>query len=106
MSKDFETVWREIQSTLKPNLVIPNWTIDNGYFGVAIKISSISSRVVYVTVPTAKNIQVVSKNDFEAVWKVWADYKTGRILRSEVRELTRKSRYVINILHWLDQKEQ
>jgi hypothetical protein len=58
-----------------------------------------------VDAPDAANEHVVSKRDFEVVLKFWKAYKDNQVQRQEIREMTRYSKYVISILHWLESEE-
>lgn len=102
---EFELVWAKLQSKLKPRLSIPNWTIDHGFFRGSMTILEIDDAFVKVDSPNAKHIQNVRKQDFEEVWGIWTDYKNGKFRRGNMTELTRYSKYVISIFHWLETNE-
>jgi hypothetical protein len=76
-----------------------------GYLGDAITVVAINSYSVEVESPGATTIQVVPKKDFKAVSHVWEAYKQNQIQRQEIREMTRFSKYIISILHWLEMEE-
>lgn len=100
--KSFEQAWNQIQTNLHPETKIPNWTALKKHRGNDIIIKLISKNEIHFKSPTANNMQVVPKDDFKVVWGVWEDYKNGKIIRSEVREMTRFSRYIINTFKWID----
>ncbi|MBN1370422.1 MAG: hypothetical protein JW987_00565 [Anaerolineaceae bacterium] len=102
MQKSFDETWGELQKRLKPGEFIPNWTAHKGYKGDAMKIAQVHQDEVVVDSPTAKTLQHVSRQEFETIWPLWPDYKALRVQRQEIRDLTRSSRYIINILHWLE----
>ena len=102
MEKTFESVWQELQNRLRPALIIPNWTCLKGYLGDTMRIEEVEDIEIVVKAPKAKALQHVSKANFEIVWKNWPAYKSGRMQRQEVREMTYYSKYIISILHWLE----
>ena len=53
--------------------------------------------------PQKKIEMPYKKADFEKVWDVWPGYKLGKIQRQELMKLTRYSKYIISILHWLEE---
>jgi hypothetical protein len=99
---DFEILWKKLQNRLSTHLIIPNWTVDKGYFHGSITIVEFDDDSVRVDSPNAKNTQTIPKSDFEEVWKIWADYKNGKFRRGDIIELTRYSKYIIDIFHWLE----
>lgn len=102
MEKTFETVWNELQTRLHPGLIIPNWTYLKGYLGDTMRIEEVGGVEIVIHAPRAKNLQHVSKENFEKFWDIWSDYKTGRLQRQETTYMTHYSKYIISILHWLD----
>ena len=81
---------------------IRNWTALKGYLGDTMAVVAVYSSAIEVDTPGAMNIQVVPKNDFEAVFRVWNSYKANKIQRQELTPMMRYSKYVISILHWLE----
>ena len=102
MMKSFETVWNTLQAKLKPGTEVRNWTAHKGYLGDSMTIVDVGSRHISVDAPNARNIQRVPKTDFEKMWVVWDDYKTEKVKRYEIRDMTMFSKYIISILHWYD----
>jgi hypothetical protein len=47
-------------------------------------------------------MQRISRKEFEAVWQLWPEYKTGKVLRKDLTPVTRNSKYTISIFHWLE----
>ena len=70
--------------------------------GEATTIVSVEAEAITIAPPRAKGFVRIPKEDFEAVWKHWGDFKAGKITRSELRELTTLSSYIITILQWLE----
>jgi hypothetical protein len=99
---EFENLWSKLKSKLRPRTIIPNWTADGGYFGGTITIVELSNDAVEVELSTAKNHQLVGKSDFEEVWQIWESYNAGKFKRGQITPLTRNSKYVISILHWME----
>lgn len=102
MEHSFESLWQELQHRLRPGLIIPNWTYLKGYLGDTMRIEEVEDVEIVVKAPKAKTLQHVSKANFEIIWKIWPAYKTGRLQRQEMREMTYYSKYIISILHWLE----
>jgi hypothetical protein len=99
----FDSVWSRFQSGLKPGDTIKNWTVLKGYLGDTIKIVRVGSGFIDVDAPHAMTTQHISKGEFEKVWEVWPEYKGGKFPRHQFQEITRFSKYIISILHWVDQ---
>ena len=100
----FNTVWQYFQQNLKPGMKVKNWTAFHGYLGDAMTIEDVSSLTIEVNAPKAKTIQIVPREDFQTILEVWFDYKRGGILRQEIRENTRFSKYIISIFHWYEEE--
>jgi hypothetical protein len=100
--KTFEDVWLQVQAGLTVGTKIKNWTAFRGYLGDTMTISSIRENYIEIDAPNASSIQVVPKDDFEKVWRVWTDYKSQKVRRYELRNMTRFSKYLISILHWYE----
>lgn len=66
------------------------------------RVAEIGINYIKIDSPKAETIQVIPKDDFEKVWDVWVDYKNQKLLRNELRDLTRYSKYIISILHWYE----
>ncbi len=100
--RTFDTVWSHLQTHLKPDMVIPNWTAYKGYLGDTMKVVAIRSNYIVLDSPNAKANQSVPRDNFEAVWGVWPGYKAQRVKRNELTELTRFSKYIISIFNWYE----
>jgi hypothetical protein len=100
----FDSIWTQIQSSLKPGTAIKNWTVLRGYLGDTMKITSVRSGYIEVDAPHASSTQHISKAEFEKVWEIWLDYKGGKFPRYQIRDMTRFSKYIISILHWAEKE--
>jgi hypothetical protein len=98
----FDILWSHLQTNLKVGTTIKNWTDIHGYLGDTMKITAIQSDSIVIDSPSTKNLQVVPKDDFEKVWRIWADYKSQKVSREQLRDVTRFSKYIISILHWYE----
>jgi hypothetical protein len=98
----FEIVWKFLQEELVPGTIVKNWTVLKNDLGDEMTIVAVSKKSIDVDAPKAKAIQSPNREEFEAVWNVWEDYKMGKVLRHELRDITRYSKYIISILHWYD----
>ncbi|MBW1999840.1 MAG: hypothetical protein JRJ29_17995 [Deltaproteobacteria bacterium] len=97
----FINTWNALQTQLTPGTVIRNWTAQNGFLGDEFTIVSVSQNYIEVDTPRAQNIQRIPQRDFQIVYNLWDDYRLGNIRRHEIRDQTRFSKYIISILHWL-----
>lgn len=104
MTTTFGIVWSQLQGNLKAGQTIKNWTALRGYLGDTMKITGVRGGYIEVDAPNASTTQVISKEDFEKVWEVWSDYKSGKSPRYQLRDITRFSKYIISILHWYEQE--
>ena len=102
MRAGFEHVWQTVRNDLRPGSIIPNWTALHGYIGEPFTIRAVSPSYLEIDAPGAKHLQRVSRQDFERVFAVWPKYHAGEILRVELRDLSRFSKYVISILKWIE----
>jgi hypothetical protein len=100
----FNDIWAALQAALVVGATIQNWTAHNGYIGEPFEIVAINPDVVVVVAPGASTPQMVRRPDFEKVYALWDDYVRGRVTRSAFTPLTRYSKYVISILHWLEEQ--
>ncbi len=101
---EFKNIWNYLQRKLKPGTKIPNWSAYRGYLGDSMTITKVGETSIEIDAPKAKNLQHVSKEDFVKVWSVWKDYKTQKVKRYELRNMTRFSKYVISILKWYEEE--
>ena len=101
--KSFETVWAYMQSNLRADVEIDNWTAYRGKLGDRMRVTGVRDGFIEVDPPKAINLQVVPKDDFERVWKVWEVYKNQTVKRNELKPVTRFSKYIISILHWYEE---
>jgi len=70
--------------------------------GEATTIVSVEDDAITIAPPRAKGFVRIPKDDFEAVWRKWGDFKAGKITRSELRQLTTKSSYIITFFQWFE----
>jgi hypothetical protein len=100
----FTAVWSFLQSNLKPGMEIKNWTAFNGYLGDTMKIEAVRSLSIEVDAPKAASFQMVPKDDFGKVWEVWPEYKSHKLKRYELTDITRFTKYIISILYWYEEE--
>ena len=98
----FDTVWNGIQNNFRRETTIKNWTAFGGYLGDMMKIVTVHNDYIEVDAPGAINIQHIPKADFKSVWNVWKGYKSKKVKRYELRDMTRFSKYIISIFHWYE----
>jgi hypothetical protein len=102
----FSDTWTVLQASLSNGATIDNWTAHSGEVGEPFQIQSIGNDAIVVTTPGAVTPQWVRRKDFEAVYELWDGYVRGRIPRSTFTPLTRRSKYVISLLHWLQNQSE
>jgi hypothetical protein len=98
----FADTWNAVQTNLTVGTVIPNWTIHSGAVGDPFTIAAVTTTTIVVDTPGAQTAQSVPRSDFEVVYDRWDDNCHGAMPRSDFTPLTRYSKYVISILHWLE----
>lgn len=98
----FQNAWNTLQRNLTVGTVIPNWTADNGLLGDSFSVAAVTPGHIDVDAPGAQNVQRVPLADFQLVYDLWHDYLRGAVPRREIRDSTRFSKYIISILHWLE----
>jgi len=102
VSAGFEEIWQAIQLRLKIGDTIPNWTALNGYLGDTMQIVDMDDDVVVFHAPNAKKNPRVYRAEFEKIWQIWKAYQSGRVRRQEITEISYFSKYIISVLHWLE----
>ena len=61
--------------------------------------------MIVIDAPHAKLRESIPKADFQTVWLIWPRYSSGQVQRQIFTDITRYSKYIISILHWLDEKK-
>ena len=98
----FNEVWQYLQTHLQPGAVIPNWTALKGYLGDKMTVVHVTDNVISIKTPRAKNPVNVPRGDFERVWEIWHAYKSHRLRRYELTEVTFFSKYIISLFRWYE----
>jgi hypothetical protein len=98
----FPNTWNALQANLLKGTIIPNWTVYHRDVGEPFTITDVSDTFMLVDAPGARALQRVPRADFEEIYDRWDDYLHGRLARSEFSPLTRYSKYIISVLHWLE----
>lgn len=101
----FEKFWLRLQHELSEDTAIHNWTAHSGYLGDSFTVIAVQQNNVAVDTPGARNIQVIPRADFEIVYPLWRDYLSGKVPRYVIRDHTRFSKYIISIIHHLEQEQ-
>jgi hypothetical protein len=100
----FDSYWHTILTSLAPGTSIWNWTALKGNLGDEMMVVEVSPESVVIKTPKAKDLQNIPKKDFQKVWELWSSYKLGQVQRQQIREITFYSKYIISILHWVEEK--
>lgn len=104
MADTFNVIWQNLLARLKPGEIVRNWTVAHEYLGDEMLIKEVNTEKIVVQAPNAVHLQHISKNEFEAVWQLWPGYIESRVQRQQILELTRHSKYIISIFHWVEEK--
>lgn len=102
----FGELWQTLQRKLKPGDAVANWTAQKGYLGDSFTVLTVADNHVAVESPGAQNTQRIPRRDFEAVYVLWQGYQDGKVPRYALRDLTRFSKYIISIVHCLEERNQ
>jgi hypothetical protein len=97
-----DEVWKYMMKNFTAGTEINNWTVDKGYLGDTMIIRRVTDGAIEVEAPGAKNMQIILREDFERVIKIWEDYSSKALNRHVVRDMTRYSKYIISILHYYE----
>ena len=105
---EFEEHWNKIKYELSSTTLIKNWSRDQedkdgkGYLGedFTAKYNSAIDRIE-CNIGVGKSIQRIPKKSFKMLYDNWDTYKQKRVLRNQLREKTRFSKYTISIFHHL-----
>lgn len=100
----FPETWLALQGGLRDRQVIPNWATHRRATGEPFAIAALTRNSIVVDPGGGAGMQTVRRADFEAIDPLWGDYVRGVCPRTTFTPLTRYSKYVISILHWLQQR--
>lgn len=96
------TAFRSVWSTLSSLRAGRKITAPGAPRGESTTIVSVEEDAITLAPPRAKGFVRISKADFEAIWKHWPDFKAGKTTRTELRQLTSRSSYIITLLQWYE----
>jgi len=100
----FTNTWNALQTHLTQGTTIPNWTVSKGLLGDSFVVFAVGPNHIEVDTSGARNRQRVPAADFQTVYAMWDSYCLDHTPRAAVRDETRFSKYVISVLHWLEQQ--
>ena len=96
----FDQCWKQIGAALRPMPKMYTWSAAgraHGHFCI----SGVTQEGV--TVKTFKGLRFVPREDFESLFVLWPDYKSGAVQRHKLSFCV-NSTYVVSIFHWLEQQ--
>lgn len=102
MELTFEGFWKICQERLNVGDVIPNWSVSGRIQIAKFKIVEITENGIGYDSPNAEYTQNVSKNEFQQIFNVWDDYEKGSIPRHELREMNKKTTYIIATIKYVE----
>ena len=95
--KKFDTFWTELQTQLRTQKKIKNWTVKKGNFGEDFMAQiSTKNRILCTTMKGSENY--ASRKDFELVYSNWEGYKSESISRNQFTQ-SFVTKYTISIIH-------
>ena len=98
MNKEFDNFWSELTSILNMPQKISNWTKDNGFIGDDFRAQHKDRNSISCILDSGKVIKV-PQVEFHEMYKKWGDYISGRLQRSDLRDQSHFTKYVISIIH-------
>jgi len=102
VTSSFATVWSQMIQRLHPGEMIRAWGYARGYTGHTFRIEALGSSAVTVFGGAMKQPRAVSKGDFEKVYAIWNEYRTGNFPRAKMTELSQHTTYILSILHHVE----
>ena len=99
---EFNNVWKNLQTSLEPGTEIKNWNTYNGYLGDNLTINTVDPNYISIDPPRVWDTQVIPREGFEQVWKVWQEYKALRLERNDLRDITDHYKFIISIFRWYE----
>ena len=91
-----------LDKNIPVNTRIDNWSVDNKiqipyytYLGI------VNQKCILLHPETNKEIKI-SEKSFQYLYKNWQKYKTGDVLRNQLRKLDRSTTYTICIFKYLE----
>jgi hypothetical protein len=101
---DFEDAWAAILLKLADSdRIIKPWSAAGRISRSPFSVSCWDIDSITLTGGGIDGERRISKSDFADVFSVWPEYCAGTKQRSELRERSFNSTYVISILHWLEE---
>ena len=95
----FRTVWSYLTSNLRSGRKI---TLPGASRSESTSIVSVEPDAITIAPPRAKGFVRIPKEDFESIWRHWPDFQAGKITRTELRQLTPRSSYILTLFQWYD----
>ena len=96
----FDEFWTQLQR-LRPIGPTEAWSLA-GKTRSAFEITSIDETSVTVALGSG-GFRRIPQSDFEKLFAKWGDYKSERLPRQELRNLSQNSTYILTILHLIEQ---
>jgi hypothetical protein len=95
----FRTVWNTLTGLRSGKKIEERGAASRGE---STTIVSSEADAITVAPPRAKGFVRIPKADFEIIWRYWPDFKEGKITRTELRQYSRFSRYVLTLFQWYE----
>ena len=99
------TAFRSVWSTLTSLRAGRKISAPGAERGEATTIVSIEPDAITIAPPRAKGFVRIPKEDFETIWRHWPDFQAGKITRTELRQLTSRSSYILTLFQWFDSQK-
>jgi hypothetical protein len=101
MAETIEAVWADFRARLKPNTVIKAWSAA-GRTRTKFTVVDLDGGSISI-LPSTGNERRISKGDFEKVLEHWPAYKSRRVKRGELLNVSQNTTYILSLLHWREQ---
>lgn len=99
---DFKSIWNQLQANLTPGRKIKIWNPYNGYLAEDLTIKKTEPQFISIDPPRVWDTQVIPRDDFEQVWRVWGEYTDLHLDQRQMRSLSEHHKYITSILRWLE----
>jgi hypothetical protein len=98
----FNDHWSKAQHLLRNGVSVNAWGRDRGYTGTWFEVAIDNEGSLNVSSPTLSNTRTIRRAEFVKVAAKWEAYCAGEIPRTDLRDLSQNTTYILSILKWLE----
>jgi hypothetical protein len=99
-SMNTTSCWNNAQMHELVSQPIRTWSVRSGVRSKSFVITDISGSTMTITACNGSTL-TVSRDDFESIEELWRDYLARLITRGELVKTSRRTTYILSILHLL-----